>query len=145
MCLLDGLSKRKQVMIRIQQRKFLLAPGFDSKVSCRVNRYILNNHPLVELIDVICADIQLTIILLAIQCFKEKEMNLHIVLADHEVFVKVTVSEFPEPQDIYIKIAGNILVAHGQLWADVSEYAHSPGLSIYGTVIKMPVPLVTGN
>ncbi len=95
MCLRDGLSKREQIVVRIEQRKFFLTPGLDGQMSCWMNRDVLSHHPLVEAIDVVRTDIHLAIILGGVQRFKEKKMNLHTVLDDHQVLFKFSIAELP--------------------------------------------------
>lgn len=84
------LPEGEQVMVRVQQGKLFLPPGFHLQGAGRVYGYPVVHDFQVQFINGIGADIHLSVVVGGVQFRKGKEMKLDAVFLHHQVIGKVT-------------------------------------------------------
>lgn len=124
---LNGLTKREQVVIRIEDGEFPLTPGFGLERSIGMNADLPVYEGLVKRVNIICPDIYLTVVFCGVKCFEFEEVNLDIVFLHHEVGREAWPAQFGESQLADVKIPRDRFVAHGELGVDGCEHGEGDG------------------
>lgn len=119
---LDSLTKGQQVIVGVQHRELFLPPRFDPQRAVRVVGDTPVKQRLIQCIDVIGADIYLSVLLMWIKVAELEEVDLYLVPFHHQVARKIGTAEYGERQFVFIETTCHLLIAHGEFGMDGSQH-----------------------
>ena len=117
------LPESEQIVVGVEQGKFLLSPGLVLQVSGCGQVQIFVQRQAVPILDVVGSDIDLPIVFLGVEAFKLKKVNLDVVFLYHQIALEVGTAKFRETQLVQVKVPGPDLVAHGEFGMDVCQHS----------------------
>jgi hypothetical protein len=88
---------------------------------CRVYAVIVVLHGLIKRFNIICTDINLTIIFFGVKAFEFKKVNFHIVFLNQYIALVFT-TYIGKTQLGYIKVSCGSLAAHGRFGNNGGEH-----------------------
>lgn len=116
----DTLPKSQQIMIRVEQGKLPLSPGFCGQRGIGVNGHLIVQQEPVQLVNTVGSDVDLPVVVVWVKRLKFKEMNLDMVFPDDQIVT--VVGDFFKTQLAEIKIFGERFIAHGQFGVNCGQH-----------------------
>ncbi len=115
------LPKGQKIVVWIEQREFPLSPWLRGQMSVGMDRDVVVQQRLVEVIDAVGSNIHLPVIGFWIQFGEGEEVYLNMVFLHHQIPLKIAVAtHFKTQLDIIRR--GDGFIAHGQFGVDGGEH-----------------------
>lgn len=109
-------------MIRVQDSKFFLPPGFHLQGSSGMYLDLLFQERLVQTVYVVRPDIHLSVIFQGVQLPELKKMNLDAIFFNHQIVGVVYIAPQLKAQFVDVIGPGGGFVAHGQFGVNFGKH-----------------------